>query len=390
MSPAPEPLTENGRIVAERLTELAAFFSSEETVTQLATAATEGVDILDSPAVPVRCFYRDDRLPGRERIVYGDPRNLLRIPDEIRQSVCFIGTEDASGHVSLGGTVVVASVPLGRPYRFASYLITGRHCVAKASASGDKIVLRVNGRKEGVQVVDISKLTWDYPDNAASDIAVSELIGDGYKADLKVYPIDAAMILTQDESERVQLGLGEELICIGLFHHRQGDRRNIPIARFGNIAALPEEPLIDEWSGLEYDAFLAEIRSIGGLSGSPVFARLPAGRKDSNGTIVNTPQWFWLGVVRGHWTDPQVVSAEQQMMNTGIALVTPAWEALELLDRGDFVKERKEAEQTIRKSEAPTQDSVETDDEFSRFKILTHKLVHVPKNELDEKRKDEG
>lgn len=41
MSPAPEPLTENGRIVAERLTELAAFFSSEETVTQLATAATE-------------------------------------------------------------------------------------------------------------------------------------------------------------------------------------------------------------------------------------------------------------------------------------------------------------------------------------------------------------
>jgi len=41
MSPAPEPLTENGRIVAERLKALVVFFGSEEPVAQLATAATE-------------------------------------------------------------------------------------------------------------------------------------------------------------------------------------------------------------------------------------------------------------------------------------------------------------------------------------------------------------
>jgi hypothetical protein len=55
---------------------------------------------------------------------------------------------------------------------------------------------------------------------------------------------------------------------------RAGSTRNIPIVRTGVIAAMPaiDEPFVRK--GEEYHAYLAEMRSIGGLSGSPVFVFL--------------------------------------------------------------------------------------------------------------------
>ena len=43
----------------------------------------------------------------------------------------------------------------------------------------------------------------------------------------------------------------------------------MPILRMGNLAAYPQERVQVE--GVEMDAYLIEARSIGGLSGSPVF-----------------------------------------------------------------------------------------------------------------------
>ncbi|MGO9792031.1 MAG: hypothetical protein ACLP8S_21770 [Solirubrobacteraceae bacterium] len=280
----------------------------------------------------------------------------MRIPDSIRDCVCFIGTEDAHGGVHLGGTVGLVSMRLGSLHRYATYFITARHCVRRAIESGDKPVVRVNSAEDGVSLIDISTLTWNYPDNDASDIAVSDLLPDGLYTGTTLRAFDVSLILTRDEAKRVRLGIGDELICTGLFHMRTGDRRNIPIARFGNLAAMPEEPLVDEDSGLEFDAFLAEIRSIGGLSGSPVFTRLPPGRKDADGEIAMSQQWFWLGTIRGHWKQDQFSAAdatggEASMINTGIAMVTPAWEALEVLSDEGYVRDRRESERELRKKD---------------------------------------
>ena len=72
-------------------------------------------------------------------------------------------------------------------------------------------------------------------------------------------------------AERNGIGPGDELFAIGLFSLRVGTQRNIPIVRSGILAAMPydSEPFTKD--GHPYHAYLAEMRSIGGLSGSPVF-----------------------------------------------------------------------------------------------------------------------
>ena len=67
--------------------------------------------------------------------------------------------------------------------------------------------------------------------------------------------------------------MGDEVFVVGLFRHRHGTQRNIPIVRVGNLAALTEEKVATNDFGL-VDAYLIEARSIGGLSGSPVFLNL--------------------------------------------------------------------------------------------------------------------
>ncbi len=48
----------------------------------------------------------------------------------------------------------------------------------------------------------------------------------------------------------------------------------MPIVRHGAIAAMPGEPLYDRKTGLSFRGYLLEVRSTGGLSGSPVVAYL--------------------------------------------------------------------------------------------------------------------
>ncbi len=79
---------------------------------------------------------------------------------------------------------------------------------------------------------------------------------------------------------------------------------------------MPDEPLLDDDGNL-YEAYLAEVRSIGGLSGSPVFvlmerrkARLRMRPIEFSEEIdieyldqdfVGAPEAHLLGMVRGHW-----------------------------------------------------------------------------------------
>jgi hypothetical protein len=75
------------------------------------------------------------------------------------------------------------------------------------------------------------------------------------------------------------------------FH--EGRQKNSPTARFGNIAQMPNEPVIIK--RFEQECFLVEARSIGGYSGSPVFGQedhhlsarrgtLPAAERDTGTT----------------------------------------------------------------------------------------------------------
>jgi len=158
---------------------------------------------------------------------------------------------------------------------------------------------------------------------------------------------DVSMLATESKLTEHLIGIGEEIAVSGLFVSRTGNKRNIPIVRFGNLAAMPVEKLPDK-KGLDYHAYLIEVRSIGGLSGSPVFAFLGPSRVHEGKINLLQTVLLLLGVVRGHWRQPRTnrrVSAladDAANLNLGIAVVTSATE-LEAIINGDHLAQGRAA-----------------------------------------------
>lgn len=160
------------------------------------------------------------------------------------------------------------------------------------------------------------------------------------EADHLVIPFSmCASDKTFDEHE---VALGDEIFISGLFRHHFGKSRNIPIVRTGNLAALSEERIKTRGLG-EIDAFLVEARSIGGLSGSPVFLNLGVTRQIGGQvkfTTGNGPIFFLLGLIYGHFDSPggEVDAAEieadastNEKVNAGIAIVVPIEKVREVI-----------------------------------------------------------
>lgn len=75
-------------------------------------------------------------------------------------------------------------------------------------------------------------------------------------SDFSYLPVPSELVVTDDLIREKQIGLGEEIIAIGLHASRFGIGRNLPIMRKGIISCMPyeDEPLQDEASGLYYNA----------------------------------------------------------------------------------------------------------------------------------------
>jgi hypothetical protein len=139
---------------------------------------------------------------------------------------------------------------------------------------------------------------------------------------------------------------------------------------------MPDEPFVED-SGETYNAYLTELRSIGGLSGSPVFVfkLVPASEneiRERQARGLRLPPlpkqtMYLLGLVRSHWDlerqnaaeDIGVIDEDSEIdyLNTGIAQVTPIQEVLTLLNGEKLTKLREEAERKERRKHAPTLDS---------------------------------
>ena len=300
----------------------------------------------------------DRRLGGVDRLILSDrPRGLMRLADDLLKSVFFFCVQEPNGSISFRATGFFASMPLAEnPDTQVVYAITARH-VNEEAAKHQQAFLRVNTVAGGSQLVSWAGAKWIFPDNPASDVAILPWAPPQSTIDYRVIP--RSMFADQETLDRESIGIGDDIAMIGLFSMLHGNQRNQPIVRLGHIAALPEEPMIDDDTGLEYHALLAEIRSIGGLSGSPVFACLEPGRVKA-GVIDLSRKMFLLGLVRGHWDvkrqPADVVMADAESVNVGIALITPVADILTLLDGEELSAQRRAADRQRTKDKAPTPD----------------------------------
>ena len=265
----------------------------------------------------------------------------MRIPDEIRECVAFLCVRDQQDKVRFAGTAFFVILPSDAlPDKGFVYLVTAKHTIAGLQARGHTAVyLRLNTTTGGVKLVEISLEDWVFHEEPSGDVAVIALAP---PTDCDHRPFSLRSAATEDVIKEHKIGIGDEVFVVGLFVSHVGQQRNIPIVRIGTIAAMPEEPIDTQMGPME--AYLLEMRSIGGLSGSPAFVYLDPFRHPDTGV-------FWLlGLVHGHWSLPPKAATtieedlEKERINMGIAIVPPVARITEALDAPGLTKRRQELE----------------------------------------------
>jgi hypothetical protein len=136
---------------------------------------------------------------------------------------------------------------------------------------------------------------------------------------------------------------GYEVAIAGLYRNHIGRDRNIPIIRSGILSAMPEEP-VSTLLGPS-NVYLIEARSVGGLSGSPVFVFSGERRLTEGKAVMRHAHNVWfLGVIHGHFDVAEADSWDtawgRERMNEGIAMVTPCDEIPDLIHREEFMSVR--------------------------------------------------
>lgn len=275
----------------------------------------------------------------------------MRVPDDLLDAVCFLCSTTDDTNISawqMRGTAFFVRMPDVEMAGWShTYVVTAKHNITNAKQRGLGVGLRLNTTdgRIGFNLTDLEG--WRFPEDPGSDLAVYSWDPPAEIFESKTIPITMLV----DEARRVAygLGVGDDLVIPGLFSHRSGHMRNIPLLRSGIIAAmLGPEPLLDATTGAKYRAYVGEFRSIGGMSGSPVLAVLSPGRM-AVGTEPVEPGKFrilMLGVVRGHWdytppfNEAGVGQEELRRANMGMALITPAHELLAFLNSPVFQEER--------------------------------------------------
>ena len=343
-------------------------------------------------------MWEDTRIGGFPRLYVEKPEAAdLRIDSMLLRSVVYLAVKnDETEEPVLGGTACIVSLPSRAQGHAFQVLVTAGHCVKEMEAWGHQYI-RVNDKNGKARLCEMTGADWVFAsDFPATDLAATPLNLPMPEFDIALLPY--AMAAFPPIIKAASIGVGDELYVVGLFTRRHGKSKNIPIVRTGTIAAMPDELIDEPKTGIPYHAYLSEIRSIGGLSGSPVFVDLRPGRVVSEDSAdggevqgLNQRTIFLLGVIRGHWkkgayevadmADALNDDEERGMLNTGIATVTPIDRLEEIVSTPRWVEKREEVDRATLEKLAATQDASipEPDDEFERFEDLTRKLVNTPK-----------
>jgi len=280
----------------------------------------------------------------------------MLVPDEIRKCAAFLCYK-ADHDIKLAGTTFFVGTPMvGTNGIQFVYLVTARHIIdgIRRKSTDQMVYVRVNMRDKPAQLVKFPIERWLFhPQDAAVDVAITPWAPPADVVDYLTIPV--SMAATDEVISREGIGIGDEVCLTGLFVNHYGQQRNLPIVRIGNIALMPEEPVQTQDLGF-IDAFLVEARSIGGLSGSPVFVHLAGIRRVGKKSQLKGSVFYWLGLMHGHWDLPvSDIDAlvkdtlSNQRVNMGIAIVVPVSKILEVLNRGELTEVRKREGERMRK-----------------------------------------
>jgi hypothetical protein len=321
-------------------------------------------------------MFVDTRFGGKPRFLSHRPKDWnMRIPEEIRKCVVFLCSRLPSGAIVMRGTGFLVGVHLGGTGQMIGYIVTAKHVADLIE--GTECGVRINLPSGAAETFWIgADMQWcrhpSEPDSV--DAAVMPF---PFRTDADFRALDYDMFLTDDIIAKADIGPGDQVVTTGLFLPLQISR-NEPIVRTGNVAVMPRDrvPRIKIGANVvEAEVYLVEVRSVGGLSGSPVFVtptiRLAhpfvtadaSGKEDARCFILGGTRLYLMGLMHGHWTiepaehdryDFATSTDPIKSIAVGIAVVVPAKKIAEIIDRPDLVEHRKRMEQQIYAGQATT------------------------------------
>ena len=271
----------------------------------------------------------------------------MRVSDRVRKCVVFIGKMDHGPFVPYGTGFLVMRETDGWIFR---YVVTARHVIQKINS--DRIYIRINKKSGEAEILESPLKGWLSHPNPGKRKTVDVAVISAEKISHEVYDINMIPIegcLSDDDIVRDDIGAGCEVFMTGLFTRHWGEyKTNTPIVRYGNIAWM-EEGLLYTPDGY-MEAHLIEAKSIGGLSGSPVFVHmLPyryEERPDYDQIVRSKIGHYFFGMIQGHFVienpEDALLDSDESAgkINTGIAVVIPARKIAETVDHPVFVAMR--------------------------------------------------
>jgi hypothetical protein len=314
----------------------------------------------------------------------------MRTDEAIMRCACFIGGR-RGGKPVIGGTAFFVELD-----ETACLVLTAGHVIdmVKKHCPGSPVILWFSTPDEAHPIEEMSTDPDDWlghPDKSANvDAVVCK----------KRFPIRTSnhlvitrqMFITDRFIRRYDVGAGDDLYFPGLFVRHALTAHLDPILRVGTVASMPRD-LVKSALGPTH-AYLAEVRSIGGFSGSPVFLHMDTWRVTAAMTDDVIPELpvgdAFFGLIHGHFDTTATLSGnplDLTEVNMGIAVIAPAQRILEVIDQPEVEKMRKKSKRAKDSSLAPTMDfdsAIVADSPMAATADLMGRLLGVPKDEADE------
>lgn len=208
------------------------------------------------------------------------PERMPRLPPDNLACCFFVYPSKAMAERgdAKGGCGFFVAVPYQkRPASCHVYAVTNRHLIDGNPVSGATPTIRVNLCAGGVDYFETQYDEWLGPpgeDFYVRRTAELQSRVHAWRHELIDILVDAQIIADNG------IGIGDDVFSIGRFMDHDGRRTgNVPIARFGNIALMPEAE-ISTRIGEKQAGYLVEMRSRTGFSGSPVYVYTGPGTAD--------------------------------------------------------------------------------------------------------------
>jgi hypothetical protein len=286
--------------------------------------------------------------------------SAMRIADRLLKCVGFVSRYDPDQPLQFGGTAFVVGVKMDTN-AYLAHLVTAKH-VAEAIEPAEAVIA-MNAKDGAPRFLHTGGQQWFYHPTEKDSVDVAVMPLGSPKIDLyDIVFVPEDIFATEKRIAEYNIGLGDELVIVGLFTRFKGLTHIIPIVRTGNIAMMPRDRVPVKGFG-DMEAYLAEGRSIGGLSGSPVFVRntvkYPVQNTKGVSHLYGLGDGHLLGLSHGHWEVPVSFSTAEQAeaVNMGVSIIVPAKKILEVLYHPKLTAMRKEHYEKMKNSDSPTTDA---------------------------------